>query len=907
MTVQEGEDLSQSSLGCSVCQSSDACPAEHTCYTGFEYLPVDQGKGFACSITSPALLVDLITKDSVLVECFAGTGGNCSFSFGMNEYPNRVSCEVLDCESGGTAISCNSISCDCQQDPGCSLGSPFVQAFVAGAVGKASFTCTPAGNSTSNQQDEGKGDCVLRIPEFLVPEIGVLCSTGQCLIPQSNISAGQNSSSSGDEIPPSLEYQGLKVNVVLNACIAAIPTIMLCCVSVFVYLFWLYRVSPFYASASVCGVVCSSRENNFPTLIPDSVLEFRDISARVLLSKRMMERRKQSLYKKYTTLSVGKKEGVDMENGMDEDVSKANIVIDFHTREKSNEWGILESCSGVVQSGMVVGVLGGSGSGKTTLLQAIAGTSDRSGSMKRIKYSGKVSWDGMPLQPDQMAFVPQMDAHIPTMTVLESIMFAAILKLQGTGPQDLIQKVQRVMNELGIDHIADQYVGGTASLKGVSGGERRRVTIGMAIVSDPAGIILDEPLSGLDSYNAFAVTDCLKSLAKKGRVVMFSLHQPSKEMYSTSLDQVIFMAHGRIMYQGSPDVHGLMGKLSIPMKTSYAESMLQAMNDPEICALMYREHCLCTSETPSLFENSSSKSLVAEQIGHSNNPSIWLQIAMTFNRTFKDILRNKSLLILHVSISIAAGLIMGGLFYQLTFDTDGVQGRFGGIFVSLCFLALTSLTIIDLLMNERTVVISEVLSGLYPGVVYLISKLTCDGLLLRALPALLYSIPFYFMAGFRYDAARFFSFAFVLMLFSMCIGALAMLVTLCSKTAGQSSFIMNTLLLFELSFTGFLINVNAITPVLQWIHWLSQFYYAFEAIIQTELNQGEYDLILSAPGLKPINLTDTAGEVFINTLGYQVDTSTRNIGILIAYYYGFALLCIAVFHVRTRTGILKLV
>jgi ABC-type multidrug transport system ATPase subunit len=496
--------------------------------------------------------------------------------------------------------------------------------------------------------------------------------------------------------------------------------------------------------------------------------------------------------------------------------------------------------------------------------------------------------------------------HCPHHLAIESIMFAAILKLQGIQPDALMQKVQKVMKELGIDHIADQCVGGTASLKGVSGGERRRVTIGMAIVSDPAGIILDEPLSGLDSYNAFAVTDCLKSLAKMGRVVMFSLHQPSKEMYSTSLDQVIFMAHGRIMYQGSPDVHGLMEKLSIPMKTSYAESMLQAMNDPEVCALMHREHALNAEATP-VFENSSSKSLVTEQIDHSRSSSALLQIAMTFNRTFKDILRNKSLLILHVSISIAAGLIMGGLFYQLTFDTDGVQGRFGGIFVSLCFLALTSLTIIDLLMNERTVVISEVLSGLYPGVVYLISKITCDGLLLRALPALLYSIPFYFMAGFRYDAARFFSFAFVLMLFSMCIGVLAMLVTLLSKTPGQSSFIMNTLLLFELSFTGFLINVNAITPVLQWIHWLSQFYYAFEAIIQTELNQGEYDLILSAPGLKPINLTDTAGEVFINTLGYQVDTSTRNIGILIAYYYGFAILCIAVFYVRTRTGILRLV
>lgn len=147
---------------------------------------------------------------------------------------------------------------------------------------------------------------------------------------------------------------------------------------------------------------------------------------------------------------------------------------------------------------------------------------------------------------------------------------------------------------------------------------------------------------------------------------------------------------------------------------------------------------------------------------------------------------------------------------------------------------------------------------------------------------------------------------FTLMLFSLCIGALSILVVICSRTAGTASFVMNTLLLFQLVFTGFLVNVDSITPVLAWIHWLSQFFYAFEALIQNELNGGEFDLVVSAPGIDALVLPDTAGEVFIDTLGYDTQTSTRNIGILIAWYYGFCILAVIAFYVRSHHGHLSL-
>ena len=121
----------------------------------------------------------------------------------------------------------------------------------------------------------------------------------------------------------------------------------------------------------------------------------------------------------------------------------------------------------------------------------------------------------------------------------------------------------------------------------------------------------------------------------------------------------------------------------------------------------------------------------------------------------------------------------------------------GGTFFALSFLAFTSLTTVDLLMNERTVVLREVRSRFYRPSSYLISKIALDGMLLRVIPAILYWIPFYYMAGFQYGSDYAASFLFTLIAFNCAVGAMSMCVTIGCNTAGQASFIMNFLLLFS--------------------------------------------------------------------------------------------------------------
>lgn len=118
-----------------------------------------------------------------------------------------------------------------------------------------------------------------------------------------------------------------------------------------------------------------------------------------------------------------------------------------------------------------------------------------------------------------------------------------------------------------------------------------------------------------------------------------------------------------------------------------------------------------------------------------------------FWRTFIDICRNPTLLFMHVLIGLLTGVVMGGIFYNVDNRFAGIQNRFGAVFFSLAFFGLTSITSVDMLMSTRMVVKKE-LKALYHGnTSYFLATVLLDGLLLRILPAVIFSVPFYFMMG----------------------------------------------------------------------------------------------------------------------------------------------------------------
>lgn len=222
---------------------------------------------------------------------------------------------------------------------------------------------------------------------------------------------------------------------------------------------------------------------------------------------------------------------------------------------------ILDSVSGSIEAGQFMAILGPSGAGKTTLIELIAGKT------KSGVYTGSIAFPPCaPGHRPRVAFVPQNDILPPMLTVREALTFAASLRL----PESLTTSskaalVSAIISKLGLDGVAETRIGATDGTgRGISGGEARRVSIGLELVGCPDILVCDEPTSGLDSVSAWRVVNVLKEVARgggvgvghqdlqghrKGVAVICSVHQPSSRLYH-AFDSVLLLSNGHALYSG---------------------------------------------------------------------------------------------------------------------------------------------------------------------------------------------------------------------------------------------------------------------------------------------------------------------------------------------------------------------
>lgn len=185
---------------------------------------------------------------------------------------------------------------------------------------------------------------------------------------------------------------------------------------------------------------------------------------------------------------------------------------------------ILSKVRGYVEPGQILAIMGPSGAGKSSLLDILARKP------KRGIVSGDILVNNVFPSKSRIkkitGFVDQDDTLMGTLTIRETLMYAATLRLPRSMPiQQKQKRVAQVIQELGLERIADTVIGSPGQ-RGISGGEKRRVSIGKELVTGPSLLFLDEPTSGLDAYNAAMVMECLKRLAKQKRhTIVVTIHQ----------------------------------------------------------------------------------------------------------------------------------------------------------------------------------------------------------------------------------------------------------------------------------------------------------------------------------------------------------------------------------------------
>ena len=199
--------------------------------------------------------------------------------------------------------------------------------------------------------------------------------------------------------------------------------------------------------------------------------------------------------------------------------------------------------------GKLIGLMGGSGAGKSTLLNVLNGN--------EVPSEGSVRINGVDIHKEKkkiegvIGYVPQDDLLMEDLTVFQNLYFAAKLCFSQLDNQEIEDLVAKTLSSLGLSETRDLKVGSPLE-KTISGGQRKRLNIGLELLREPAVMFVDEPTSGLSSRDSENIMDLLKELSLKGKMIFVVIHQPSSDIYKMFDQMVILDVGGYQIYYGNP-------------------------------------------------------------------------------------------------------------------------------------------------------------------------------------------------------------------------------------------------------------------------------------------------------------------------------------------------------------------
>jgi ABC-type multidrug transport system ATPase subunit len=254
------------------------------------------------------------------------------------------------------------------------------------------------------------------------------------------------------------------------------------------------------------------------------------------------------------TVDVGQLVAVNDEIKQVKQVKQVTLTwdgINAYLPSKIAEKHIIKDVDGIAKPKKIMAIMGASGAGKTTLLNAL--NFRNSGKLKvygDIKVNGQTVWSQESLAAIS-GYVQQDDLFIGTLRVKEHLMFQARLRMNKKFTlADRVARVEEVLNDLNLKKCENTLIGDAEKgVKGISGGEKRRLAFASEIITDPMLLFCDEPTSGLDSFMAQAIVESMKNLAQQGRTIICTIHQPSSEVFEM-FDNLCLLAEGRLAYIG---------------------------------------------------------------------------------------------------------------------------------------------------------------------------------------------------------------------------------------------------------------------------------------------------------------------------------------------------------------------
>ncbi|GAQ78767.1 pleiotropic drug resistance protein [Klebsormidium nitens] len=617
-------------------------------------------------------------------------------------------------------------------------------------------------------------------------------------------------------------------------------------------------------------------------------------------------------------------------------------------KNKKRDFAVLKNVSGVLKPERMTLLLGPPGSGKTTLMLALAGKLSRD-----LRMRGKISYNGRELHefvPQRTAaYISQVDTHTPEMTVRETFDFAA--RMQGPGyrsgllkeltKRELEKKImpdpdidafikaaslenkqqsvstEYILRTLGLDVCADTIVGGEMA-RGISGGQKKRVTTGEMIVGPKQALFMDEISTGLDSSTTFQIVKCMRNWAHyaKGTCLM-ALLQPAPETFEL-FDDILLLSEGCVVY------HGPVGEVlaffeaqgfKCPERKGAADFLQEVTSQKDQQQYWSRDgpyRYVPVSVFAEAFKQSKHGEAIAQELSvpfdaAKDHPmalvkekyalSTWAMLRGSFRRELLLMQRNMFLYQFRATQTAIMAFVSATVFFRTTL---GVDVDHAGMYLAFIFFGLTYMLFSG--FSEMAITV-----GRLPVFYKQRDNLFLTGFALN-MPTCLLRIPFsllesfiwtiisYYVVGLAPQADRFFSFWLLLFL----VHSMAMSLFRLIGALGRSMVMANTFGSFALMVIfllgGFILAKPKIHPWWVWGYWVSPLSYAQNALAANEYTAPRWnDPYPVSPivlfGHEQTNLT--VGDQLLLSRGLHTPRWWVWIGVgtMIGYYVIFNLIC----------------
>jgi ABC-type multidrug transport system ATPase subunit len=529
---------------------------------------------------------------------------------------------------------------------------------------------------------------------------------------------------------------------------------------------------------------------------------------------------------------------------------------------------VLHGVTGFAAPGTFTAICGPSGAGKTSLMRILSRRLGGGGKNQALR--GTILVNGQEVTDetfrDAAGFVAQEDVLMGSLTVRETFAFAAKLRANAApgGEAEMMQRAEKLIGELGLTSCANTFVGYTGAAaansgikRGISGGERKRVSIGLELLEQPEVILADEPTSGLDAFAANSVCLHLAKLAREGKTVIATLHQPSQAMFHM-FDRLIILGEGRVVYQGTaaeaPAYYASIG-YPVPRGRNPTDHFIKVMflshggrgngkgkgrgsgkgkgedgeggdggaDYPEIeggAQQLENADPLQIRHLAGLFPGKEKPPRAPPALSakvRTGQVSWMTQFTVCFSRSMRNQLREPIMGVARFMQAIVLGLIFGVTYFDISSDQLGATDRAGALFFGLVTQAFGAMNgPLFVFGPERGVYYRETSSGLYNTLPYFLAKVIAE-LPINILAPFVFASIIYPMMGLRSGFEAFFVFLGILIILCQIPYAVGLVIAVAAKDQAVALNLQPLVMLPVMLLAGFYLSIDSI-PV--WIRWL---------------------------------------------------------------------------------------